>query len=164
VRVRTASALASELRRRIFLRSGSVWTDDETTKDRQNDALREYFEQRGYFGSNITLNVDRRDDLSLVDLDFDIERGRRRAVNNVYLRGTTVLDYEEVRELLIGEFDLLRTFTTRRFDRAQKRVVPARRINGRLGGSGHPQPISSDAAQLDGQHPQGVKSSSPYCL
>jgi outer membrane protein insertion porin family len=146
VRLRTQAALASELRRRVFLRSGSVWTDDETVRARQEEALREYFEQRGYFGSQIRLRPQLREELSLVDLDFDIERGRRRAVNNVYLRGTTVLDYEEVRELLIGEFDLLRTFTTRRFDRAQRAVVGRYRSLGYI----QARVILDETRELDG--------------
>jgi outer membrane protein insertion porin family len=146
MQVRTSSALASELRRRVFLRAGSVWTDDNELVQRQLGALREYFEQRGYFGSDVRLVIERDLERALVELDFVIERGARRSVNNIYVRGTEVFDYEEVRSILLGEFDLLRTFTTRRFDRAQRELVSRYRAAGYI----QARVVLDEARQLEG--------------
>jgi hypothetical protein len=57
-----------------------------------------------------------------------------------------VLSYEEVRELLSGEFDLLRTFTTRRFDRAQRAVVARYRSLGYI----QARVVLDETRELDG--------------
>ncbi len=132
LRVRTRNALASELRRRVFLRPGSVWSEDARLISRQRQVLAEYFEQRGWFDSSIAVSVEPRPALSALDLELDVDRGRRRAVNNIYLLGLRALDYEEARALAFGEFDLVRTFTTRRFERAQTAIVNRLRTAGYL--------------------------------
>lgn len=130
LRVQTLTALSSEIRRRIFLRSGSPWDPDPELIARQRRTVEEYFEERGYFGSRVAIEAVPHPTEPTVDVTFDIERGRRRAVNNVYVRGNEVLDYEDVRTTLLGEFDLLRTFTTRRFARAQRALVSRYRALG----------------------------------
>lgn len=131
MRVRSGLALETEVRRRIFLRSGQPWTGSLTLIERQRAAIREYFEGEGFFGGQVVIRPDSVRD-GTVDLAIDVDRGSRRTVGNIYVRGHERLAYEEVRDTLLGEFNLLRTFTTRRFDAAQDALLATYREMGRL--------------------------------
>ena len=122
LRVRAGSALGTELRRRIFLRSGEVWVGDATLVSRQAREIVEYFEDRGYFGTTVKIDVDRVSEF-IVDIIVDVERGRRKTVDRIYLRGHEALDYETLSTLLLAELNLMRTFTAERFQRAQDALV-----------------------------------------
>ncbi|MCB9506772.1 MAG: BamA/TamA family outer membrane protein [Myxococcales bacterium] len=129
VKVRAGSALGSELRRRVFLRAGEAWTADPRLVERQRAEIVEYFEANGYFGTTVDIIATPVTD-HLVDLTFAIQRGTRETVGRVYLRGIETLSYEEARDLVIGEFDLVRSFTAARFERAQRALVRAYRSRG----------------------------------
>lgn len=122
LRVRAGSALGTELRRRIFLRSGEEWTADASLVRRQATEIVEYFEDGGYFGTTVSIDVDRISDY-VVDVIVDVERGQRKTVDRIYLRGHEALDYDTVTGLLLAELNLMRTFTAERFQRAQDALV-----------------------------------------
>ena len=122
LRVRAGSALGTELRRRIFLRSGEVWAGDATLVSRQAREIVEYFEDRGYFGTTVEIDVNRVSEF-VVDIIVDVERGRRKTVDRIYLRGHEALDYDTLSTLLMAELNLMRTFTAERFQRAQDALV-----------------------------------------
>lgn len=131
LRIHAGFTLASEIRRRIFLRSGQPWTDDPATVARQEEAITEYFERRGRFGSSVAI-TDRDVDEHVVDLRFDVDRGRRLSVSNVYVRGHSAMEYAEIRDIVLGELNLVRTFTTVAFERAQTALLEAYRERGYL--------------------------------
>jgi len=122
VRVRSGSALGSEIRRRIFLRSGQHWTDDPVVRRRQEDVIREYFESDGFFGGSATIVAEPRSEDS-VDLRVYARRGNRRTVGNIYIYGNDVFGYDDARDVLLGEFNLLRTFRSADFENAQDALL-----------------------------------------
>ena len=122
LRVRAGSALGTELRRRIFLRSGETWTADASLVRRQAAEIVEYFEDRGYFGTTVSIDVERISEY-VVDIIVDVERGQRKTVDRIYLRGHENLDYDTVTSILLAELNLMRTFTAERFQRAQDALV-----------------------------------------
>ena len=121
VDVRAGLALGSEIEQRIFLRSGQPWTGEGERTQRQIVEIQEYFEDRGYFGTSVVIEVEEVGPF-VVDLTFRIDRGARASVDQVYVRGHEALSYEDVRETVLAEFNLLRTFTAERFERAQLAV------------------------------------------
>jgi outer membrane protein assembly factor BamA len=130
-RVNAQLALGSEIRRRLFLRSGQRWTNDPAVVERQRVAIQEYFESDGFFNSTIRIYNEETTNHE-VDLDVRIRRGTRRAVGTVYVRGHEHLAYGEVLEILMAEFNLSRTFTTERFERAQDALLQQYRDDGYL--------------------------------
>lgn len=123
VRVRAGTALGSEIRRRVFLRSGQPWDAEDTERiDRQILEINRYFEERGYFGTDVEIEVQEVRPF-VVDLTFHIDRGRRTTVDQIYVRGASVLSYDEIRDVVLGEFNLVRTFTAERFSRAQEALI-----------------------------------------
>lgn len=122
LRVRAGAALGTELRRRVFLRSGEVWTGEALLVSRQAREIVEYFEDRGYFGTTVEIDVERVSDF-VVDVIVDVERGRRKTVDRIYVRGHEAMDYEAVSGLLLAELNLMRTFTAERFQKAQDALV-----------------------------------------
>ncbi len=131
LRIHAGFTLASEIRRRIFLRSGQPWTADPATVARQEEAITEYFERRGRWGS--TVDITPRDvDEHVVDLRFDVDRGQRLSVTNVYVRGHQAMSYGQIRDIVLGELNLVRTFTTVAFERAQTALIDAYRERGYL--------------------------------
>lgn len=60
--IEPGGALTSEIQRRLFLRSGSVWEGDEETLKRQRGVIEEYFQSTGYFGSKVTIEAKERPD------------------------------------------------------------------------------------------------------
>lgn len=123
MRVRAGLALGSEVRRRVFLRSGQPWTDDPALVTRQRDEIRAYFEQSGFFGGRVEIRVEPDERDRVVDLTFDVNRGTRRRVGNLYLRGHESLSYDEARVEMLGSFNLLRTYTTRDFAEARESLL-----------------------------------------
>lgn len=122
VRIRAGAALASELRRRVFLRSGEAWSGDEQVLLRQQQEIIEYFEDQGFFGSWVRIQASEVGDHA-VDLTVRVRRGRRKTVDRIYVRGHEALDYTEVESILLGELNLTRTFTVTRFERAQEALI-----------------------------------------
>ncbi|MFT6399406.1 MAG: outer membrane protein insertion porin family [Bradymonadia bacterium] len=122
LRVRAGAALGTELRRRVFLRSGEVWTGDAALVTRQAREIVEYFEDRGYFGTTVAIDVERVSDFVL-DVIVDVERGRRKTVDRIYVRGHVAMDYDTVAGVLLAELNLMRTFTAQRFQKAQDALV-----------------------------------------
>ena len=130
-RVNAQLTLGSEIRRRLFLRSGQRWTSDPAVVERQRVAIEEYFEADGFFDSTIHLYNEERVNHE-VDLDVRIRRGTRRAVGTLYVRGHEHFSYDDVLEILMAEFNLSRTFTTERFERAQDALLQEYRDDGYL--------------------------------
>jgi outer membrane protein assembly factor BamA len=131
MRIESGLALASEIRRRLFLRAGQHWTGDARVRTRQEDALRDYFRIDGYFDSTVqihpvSLGPDR------VRLDVRVRRGGRRRVGTLHLRGVEAMPWTEARDVLQGEFNLLRTYTQARFERAQEALLRHYRDRGLL--------------------------------
>ncbi len=122
VRVRAGVALGSEIRRRIFLRSGQDWSGDPQIATRQVREIIEYYEGRGFFGTHVDIDAERIDDF-VVDLTFRVRRGERRTVDRIYVRGNSAMDYDEVASLILGQFSFVRTFTADRFARAQRALI-----------------------------------------
>jgi outer membrane protein insertion porin family len=131
MRVRSGFALETEVRRRIFLRSGQPWSGSLSVLTRQENAILEYFEGEGFFEGTVRIRPDGVGD-GTIDLRIDVDRGRRLAVGNIYVRGNELLRWDEIRTTLLGEFNLLRTFTTRNFDAAQQALLLYYRELGRL--------------------------------
>lgn len=121
VDVRAGLALGSEIQQRVFLRGGQPWTGDDERTQRQIREIEEYFEDRGFFGTSVNIEVEPVEPF-VVDLTFRIDRGSRASVDQVYLRGQSTLSYDELRDTILGEFNLVRTFTAERFERAQAAV------------------------------------------
>lgn len=122
LRVRAGAALGTELRRRVFLRSGEIWTGDAALVARQAREIVEYFEDRGYFGTTVAIDVERVSEF-VVDVVVDVERGRRKTVDRIYVRGHEAMNYDTVSGLLLAELNLMRTFTAERFQKAQDALV-----------------------------------------
>lgn len=122
VRIRAGAALGSELRRRIFLRGGETWTGDPSMLARQEREIVAYFEDEGYFGTEVEISPQEVDE-HVIDLIVRVRRGRRKSVDRIYVRGNEALTYEEAADVLIGRLNLMRTFTVRRFEDAQAALI-----------------------------------------
>ncbi len=129
--IRSRFALADEIRRRLFLRGGQPWTGDPATLNRQVTAVKEYFRDDGFFDSQVSITPE-----PVTTHEFDLQivarRGSRRSLGRIYLRGQQSLPYTLLRDAVAGEFNLMRTFTAERFDRAQDAVLEEYRDAGFL--------------------------------
>lgn len=130
VSISPGGALTSEIRRRVFLRSGEVWRDDPVVIERQSAAIREYFETAGYFGSRVTITATPRGP-RLVDVTIDVDRGQPLTVRRILVRGNTTLAYADIRDLVLNEMSLTRQFTSARLRRATEAILGKYRELGR---------------------------------
>ncbi len=108
--IEPGGALTSEIQRRLFLRSGSVWTGDEETLGRQRRAIEEYFESTGYFGSKVTIEPKERPG-RLVDVTVRAELGRQVTLRRLAVRGNSAIGFERIRDVVLGEMSLTRGYT-----------------------------------------------------
>ena len=108
--IEPGGALTSEIQRRLFLRSGSVWTGDEETLARQRRAIEEYFESTGYFGSKVTIEPKERPG-RLVDVTVRAELGRQVTLRRLAVRGNSAIAFERIRDVVLGEMSLTRGYT-----------------------------------------------------
>lgn len=129
INLRTGLALAREIRRRIFLRPGMIWTGEQEPIDRQIRVIEEYFENQGVFGSRVTLRS-RSTGPGQVELNVRVRRGSRRTVDNLYVRGNENLGYPAIRDAALGAFNLRRSFSASVFERAADAVVALYRERG----------------------------------
>lgn len=131
VQVRGSTALADEVRRRLLLRAGQPWDPDAPAVARQEQVLRAFFERRGWFDPEITLEVVEVTPW-LVDLVLRIDPGRRLRVDRIHVRGHEHFDYGTLRDIILGEFTFLQAFSADRFIRAQEAVLRRYRDEGFL--------------------------------
>ena len=84
------SILKDDLRRRIFLRPGSLLTDEATTLARQRKRLEDYLRRQGYFGSVVQLaaiDVDEAEPNQGVRLVAAVRPGRTVMLRHLQIRG-----------------------------------------------------------------------------
>lgn len=136
--------LEIDLRRRIFLRPGTVLPDLDASLQRQAERLTTYLEREGYFGSKVQVRAERREAGGLGDahrLLVKIETGWSGSLVGVRIEGDRVLGAREAEALLRHEvFGIFpRRFRPEDFDEDLERIVarlrergyPAARVRGR---------------------------------
>jgi outer membrane protein insertion porin family len=131
INLHTGLALAREIRRRIFLRPGEIWTGEQEAIDRQIRVILEYFENQGVFGSRVSLRS-RSTGPGRVEVNVRVRRGSRRTVDNLYVRGNENLAYATIRDAALDAFNLRRSFSATVFERAADAVVGLYRDRGFL--------------------------------
>lgn len=98
----------TELRKVLMYRSGQVFRRDEAQVRAQLSSLESLFEQEGYFGSTVTLEVvPVEGETHLVDLVFAIEKGEDRRICTLGFRGIRAMTSAEARELILSGGSLL---------------------------------------------------------
>jgi outer membrane protein insertion porin family len=98
---------ASELRKLLIYRQGQAYKADRSKAITQINTLEKQFEKEGFFGTKISMivrNVEGDD--HLVDVTFRIEKGDRREICRIGVRGLRSLRYSEARELLLASHGL----------------------------------------------------------
>jgi outer membrane protein insertion porin family len=131
IRIRSRFALADEIRRRLFLRGGQPWTGDPALLTRQVSTVQEYFRDDGFFDSEVSISPEPVNTHEY-DLQVVVRRRNRRSLGRIYLRGQEALPYSLLRDTVAGEFNLMRTFTSERFGRAQDAMLEEYRDVGYL--------------------------------
>ena len=122
----------SDLRKLLIFRQGQAYRQDRSKATAQLRTLRDEFEKEGYFGTEISMyvrGVDGED--HLVDVFFQIEKGRELNICDIGLRGLRALNYEEARSLVLSGHSILTrrfeavpaTFTTRAFKEGQDALI-----------------------------------------
>jgi len=110
VSIEPGGALTSEIQRRLFLRSGSIWTGDEETLARQRRAIEEYFDSTGYLGSKVVIEAKERPG-RLVDVTVRAELGRQATLRRLAVRGNQAIPFDRIRDVVLGEMSLTRGYT-----------------------------------------------------
>ena len=108
IRIRSGPFPQETIKRRISLRSGSFWSENEIPRNR--DAIIEYFERQGLYGTEVEIEavpVARH----AVDVEIHIQRGQRLTINRIHVRGNTFLTWEEISQTVLDEFNFLSSFT-----------------------------------------------------
>jgi outer membrane protein insertion porin family len=100
-----------ELQRAAGIKPGAVAS--MTAIDKASEAIRDYYESRGYMRTGVTPLLDLRDRDGIVDVRFAVREGRLTYVDDVIIRGNSITKDKVIRrELLVypGErFDGVRT-------------------------------------------------------
>ena len=145
--IEPGGALTSEIQRRLFLRSGSVWTGDEETLVRQKRAIEEYFDSTGYFGSKVTIEAKERPG-RLVDVTVRAELGRQVTLRRLAVRGNSAIAFERIRDVVLGEMSLTRGYTKANLRSALDAVQSLYRGAGYL----RARVVRSDARQMPSEN------------
>ena len=145
--IEPGGALTSEIQRRLFLRSGSVWTGDEETLGRQKRAIEEYFDSTGYFGSKVTIEAKERPG-RLVDVTVRAELGRQVTLRRLAVRGNSAIAFERIRDVVLGEMSLTRGYTKANLRSALDAVQSLYRGAGYL----RARVVRSDARQMPSEN------------
>lgn len=97
-----------DLQKILIYREGQAYSGDQEKRRVQLLTMRELYEREGYFETRINL-VTRKNPKTpqIVDLEFNIEKGRELRICKMGLRGLTVLSYNEARDLLLSEISLI---------------------------------------------------------
>lgn len=127
IRIRSGPFPQETIKRRISLRSGGFWTEDEIP--RQQQAIIEYFERQGMYGTEVEV---RAEEVSrhIVDVEIHIDRGQRLTVNRIHVRGNRFLSYEEISQAVLDEFNFLSSFTQSDVQEATEAVLQRYRNEG----------------------------------
>jgi outer membrane protein insertion porin family len=103
-----APPFESELRKLLSYRQGQAYRDDPDKATAQLESLEAVYEREGYFGTKISMVVKAVEDRShQVDLVFRIDKGDRRRICDVGIRGVRAMNYSEARDLLLTDFSFL---------------------------------------------------------
>lgn len=101
-----APPFESELRKLLSYRQGQAYTRDTTRANAQLEALQSMFEREGYFGTRISM-VTRKVERHQVDLIFRIQKGERRQICAVGIRGARAMTYADARAALLSDFSFI---------------------------------------------------------
>ncbi|MDF1565399.1 MAG: POTRA domain-containing protein [Deltaproteobacteria bacterium] len=115
------AVLVEDLRRRIFLRPGTVVKELEDTLERQRLRLESYLEKEGFFGSKVLLTTRRvpgAEPAKGLELEVRVEAGRPARLRKIELEGAlpAEVDRKEVKKL----------FTHRTLGMWRDRFIPRR--------------------------------------
>lgn len=103
-----APPFESELRKLLSYRQGQAYRDDPDKATAQLESLEAVYEREGYFGTKISMLVKAVEDRShQVDLVFRIDKGDRRRICDVGIRGVRSMSYSEARDLVLSDFSFL---------------------------------------------------------
>ena len=133
----SAPPFESDLRKILSYRQGQAYRRDPNKAATQLDALQALYEREGYFGTRIALVTKKVRDHE-IDLVFRIDKGGRRRVCGVGLRGLESMSYTDARDALLSDFSLLPRrlsifplyFTARGFKAGQEALVETYRRRG----------------------------------
>lgn len=129
VRIRGGSFPGDAIKRRISLRSGGYWTGSEDQLERNREAIRNYFERQGLYGTTVEIEPELIDDFT-VDINIRVRSGRRLTIDRIYVRGNEVLSYDEISSTILDQFNFLQSFTRREVQRALNAVLRRYREEG----------------------------------
>lgn len=127
IRIRSGPFPQETIKRRLSLRSGGFWNPDMI--DRQENTILDYFERQGLYDADINIEAKPAGDHA-VDLDIHIGRGRRLTINRIHVRGNVVMEYEELSNIVLDEFNFLSSFTQNDVQQAVDAILVAYRNKG----------------------------------
>lgn len=133
----SAPPFESDLRKILSYRQGQQYRDDPDKAAAQLEGLQALYEREGYFATEIAM-VAKRVRQHQVDLIFRIEKGERRRICGVGIRGIQAMSYAEARDMLLSDFSIISRrlglfplyFTARGFKEGQEALVRAYRRRG----------------------------------
>lgn len=120
IRIRSGPFPQESIKRRISLRSGGFWNEEEIP--RHQEAIQEYFERQGLYGTEVDITAEPAGSHA-VDVNIRIHRGQRLTINRIHVRGNKVLTYDEISQLVLDEFNFLSSFTQRDVQLAVEAVL-----------------------------------------
>lgn len=127
IRIRSGPFPQETIKRRISLRSGGFWNEDEIP--RQQQAIMEYFERQGMYGTEVHITAEPVDEHA-VDIEIRLDRGQRLTVNRIHVRGNVFFSYDDIAQIVLDEFNFLSSFTQADVQEAVDAVLQRYRIAG----------------------------------
>ncbi len=150
------SILKDDLRRRIFLRPGSLLTDEAATLARQRKRLEDYLRRQGYFGSVVhlaALDVDEAEPNQGVRLVAAVRPGRTVSLRHLDLRGRLPPKFTEKDVRAVFTHFLFLKWGRQRFQPAQF-DDDLQALTRRLQALGYPEAQATGKWNLDLAHHQ----------
>ena len=93
----------ADLRKLLIYRQGEAYEGDMAKRNTQLESLEAEFEEEGYFGTDITMEVVPREENSKqVDVIFRVDKGERLDICEIGIRGLEAMDYPEARRQLLS--------------------------------------------------------------
>jgi outer membrane protein insertion porin family len=100
----------SDLRKLLLYRQGEAFENQETKRQTQIRSLIGEFEEVGYFGTDVTMEVrEVEEESKLVDLVFRVDKGKQLEICDIGFRGVRVFSHSEARRELLSDLPLFQS-------------------------------------------------------
>ncbi len=129
----------SDLRKLLLYRQGEAFRDQKSRRETQIQSLINEFEEVGFFGTDISMEVREVEGArKLVDLVFEVDKGKQLEICEVGFRGVRVFSHSEARRELLSDLPLFQSrieltaprYTTDSYQAGLEALVEAYRQRG----------------------------------